>query len=423
MDARRCNLRARTTLAVIVLALAGPTGTARAEGASEPPAAPVVGVAEQAAGEVQEPSAAVPAQTDPAAAEQGAVTLPQDPVAEPNDPVAEPNDPVAEPIQPAESSEPGAGPGDPAGAEQPAPDKPRPADDPLQRDADPAAPRPPATSQPPADPPDAVRTLAPGGALGAPAGSAPTPLTRPRHDRSGGRGPRTHVGVLLRRVNEGIGNLNRELAAGRVPSDGSLRDLRHNVEELAPTVDALERQRAAVPGVPGGRARFERGLRRAIAGAVVLVGALVRSGADTAESERLLGLLRRFAGITPGARGTDRPGAAHAAPGAAAHLVAYTQGRARSYGSPSRSPSKARRAVAIPGRLLAAELPPDPLSPERIARLTPSAPGGSSSGWLAAAALLLAVAASASFASMTMIRWDLRPAGFLRRPTPSGRRR
>jgi hypothetical protein len=109
--------------------------------------------------------------------------------------------------------------------------------------------------------------------------------------------------------------------------------LRQNVEELVPAVDALERHRVSDTGVPGGRVRFERGLRRAVAGAVVLVAALVRSGADTAESERLLGPLRRFAGTARGARATERPGAAYAAPGAAAQQVAYTH--AGTLGAPS----------------------------------------------------------------------------------------
>jgi hypothetical protein len=227
--------------------------------------------------------------------------------------------------------------------------------------------------------------------------------------------------VLLRHVNEGIRNLNRDLAGGHSPSEGSLRDLRHNVEELVPAVDALERHSATGQSVPGGRARFERGLRRALAGAVVLVAALVRSDADTAESERLLGLLRRFAGISPGARGPDRPGAANAAPGAAAHPAAYTQAAARSRGSRSRSTSKARRSLTV-APLPGAELSSDPLSPARIARSTPAPPGGWSAAWLAAVALLLAVAASGSFTSMIMSRWDLRAAGFLRRPVPGGRR-
>jgi hypothetical protein len=409
MDARRCNLRARTTLAVIALALAAPTGIARAEDASELPPAPVDGVVEQPAGEVPEVSTDVPAATEP-------VAEPAQPVAEPSQPVADPSQPVADPSQPV------ADPSEPAGTKQRATDT-SPPSDPLKREHQPAAPPRPADSQPPpADPPGAVPALAPGSASGPPAAVALRPL-RPRHARSGGRGPRKHVGVLLRHVNQGIRNLQRELAAGRVPPERSLRDLRKNVEELVPAVDALERHRVPGPGVPGGQARFERGLRRAVAGAVVLVAALVRSGADTAESERLLGVLRRFAGISAGERSPERQGAAHAAPSAAAHLAAYTQAAARSHGSRGSSQSKAPPSVAIAGRLLRADLPPDPLSPASIARLAPSAPGGSSNIWLAAVALLLAVAASGSFTSMIMSRWDVRPAGSLRPPSPGGRRR
>jgi hypothetical protein len=233
MHAPRCNLLARPTLAVIAFALAVPAGTARAQEASEPPAAPVDGVVDQATGEGL----------------------------------------------------------DPAG---------------------------------------------------------------------GGQNAVVHTGVLVRNVNEGIRSVSRKLASGRVLWEGSLRDLRQDVEELVPAVDALERHRVVGPGVPGGQARFERAVRRAVAGAAVLVAAFVRSGGGTAESERLLGLLRRFAGISPGADGPDRPGAAYAAPGAAAHLAAYTQAATQS-----------------------------------------------SSGWLAAAALLLTVVASGSFASIVMRRWDL----------------
>jgi hypothetical protein len=220
---------------------------------------------------------------------------------------------------------------------------------------------------------------------------------------------------MLRHVDEGIRNVNRQLAAGQMPSESSLHDLRQNVEELVPAVDALERHRVSGTGVPGGRARFERGLRRTVAAAVVLVAALVRSGADTAESERLLGILRRFAGISRGVRATERPGAAYAAPGAAARLAAYTHGVTYSHGSgssfrPGRgAPSVARPSVNIAARQLAADIPPDPLSPARIARLATSASSGSSSGWLAAAALLLTVAASGSFASIAMSRWGGSP--------------
>ncbi len=202
-----------------------------------------------------------------------------------------------------------------------------------------------------------------------------------------------------------IRNMNRELAAGRVPSQSSLHNLRKNVEELVPAVDALERHKVSGTGVPGGRARFERGLRRAVAGAVVLVAALVRSGADMTESERLLGLLRRLAGIARGARATERPGAAYAAPGAAAQQVAYTHAATDSHHSQTSSPSDVRPSVTIAPRQLAADLPPDLLSPARIARLATAAPRRSSSGWLAAAALLLTVAASGSFASIAMSRW------------------
>jgi hypothetical protein len=410
MHAQRCNLLARTALAVIVLALAVPAGAAGATGVPEPSPAPVGGVVEQ--GAVMPPQEAVAAPSEPVVAPSEPVVAPSQPIAAPSEPVPVPSEPVAAP------SEPAAAPNEPL----PAPSNPVA----LPRDPR-AAPRAPVAAprermaapsesvadptQPVADPSnDAVPALAPGATPAAPADVAPKAPIPPRHDRSGRRGLRTHVRVLLRHVNEGIRNVNRQLAAGRVPSESSLRDLRKNVEELVPAVDALERHRAAGPSVPGGRARLERGLRRAVAGAVVLVVALVRSGADTAESERLLGLLRRLAGISPSAGSPDRPGAAYAAPGAAAQPVAYTQPATYSHSSRTSSPSDARTSVTIADPELAADLPPDPLNPARIARLATSAPGGSSSGWLAAAALLLTVAASGSFASIAMSRWGGSPA-------------
>jgi hypothetical protein len=370
MHAQRCNLTARTVLAIIVFALAVPAGAARATGLPEPPPAPLGGAVEQ--------GAAIP--------RQEAVAVPSEPVAAPSEPAAAPSEPAARPSQPVGApSEPVSGPSEP-----------------VSGPSEPVA----VPSQPVADPStDAVPALAPGATPAPRAEVAPNPPNPPREYPDGRLGPRTHVRMLLRHVNEGIRNVNRELAAGRAPSQRSLHNLGQNVEELVPAVDALERHKVSGTGVPGGRARFERGLRRAVAGAVVLVAALVRSGADTTESERLLGLLRRLAGTARGARATERPGAAYAAPGAAAQQVAYTHAATASHHSQTSSPSDARPSVTIAPRQLAADLPPDPLSPARIARLATAAPRKSSSGWLAAAALLLTVAASGSFASIAMSRW------------------
>ena len=98
--------------------------------------------------------------------------------------------------------------------------------------------------------------------------------------------------MLLRRVKERMRRLTSELNAGKTPVDSSLRELRQDIEELAPALGALQRHVAARVSHQLDTVTVERRLRWVLRRTAVLIAALARSGVDTAELLRLLSCLR-----------------------------------------------------------------------------------------------------------------------------------
>ena len=176
-----------------------------------------------------------------------------------------------------------------------------------QAEPDPvAAPEPVNTTLPPTDVPTQV--------------SEPPALESPRSAATTDRGLHllAKVDVLLRRVKERMRRVTSELDAGKTPADSSLRELRQDVEELAPALGAIQRRAAAHVSHELDTVAVERRLRWVLRRTAVLITALARSGVDTAESSRLLIVLERFATASATGPAPRRAGSSHPGRGAAA---------------------------------------------------------------------------------------------------------
>ena len=239
--------------------------------------------------------------------------------------------------------------------------------------------------------------------------SEPPALESPRSAATTDRGLHllAKVDVLLRRVKERMRRVTSELDAGKTPADSSLRELRQDVEELAPALGALQRRAAARVSHELDTVALERRLRWVLRRTAVLITALARSGVDTAESSRLLIVLERFAtasatGPAPRRAGSSHPGAAAADP-----QLAYTRTSATSPQSWSgilSHESYPAATVSWPGR----DAPPT-LDGDRVTHLIGSAASTHVSVVsLAALALMIGLAVSASLSALLLSSWDVR---------------
>jgi hypothetical protein len=401
MDATHGSLRSRTVMVLVACAVALPVGQARAATLSDTPPEPVAEVLEQ----------------QQAAPDPSALPAPA------SEPVVEPQDPA--PVVVDGGAELDAD--DAEATELPAEPDPVPAPEPVN------------TTLPPTDVPAQVpepphlEAPKPGTRLG------PSPGPPPRNAATADPGLRllAKVDVLLRRVEERMRRVKSELDAGKTPADSSLRELRQDVQELAPAVVVLQRRAAARARHGLDTVGVER-LRRVLRRAAVLIAALARSGVDTDESSRLLIVLERFAtasatGPAPRHAGSSHPGAA-----AADAQLAYTHTSATSPQSWSGILSEDRYPAATvtwPRRHAPPALNGDSLT--QLAGSAASSHFGSavsshfSAVGLAALALLLGLGVSASLSALLLSSWapttsttasappPRRTRG--RRPSPAGR--
>ena len=389
MDATHGSLRSRTVMVLVACAVALPVGQARAATLSDPPPEPVAEVPEQQQA-APDPSALPAPASEPVVEPQDPAPVVIDGGAELDADDAEPTELLAQPGRERESAPPAEP--DPVPAPEPVNTTLPPTDVPAQ------VPEPPPLEAP-----------KPGTQVG------PSPGPPPRNAATTDRGLRllAKVDVLLRRVEERMRRVKSELDAGKTPADSSLRELRQDVQELAPAVVALQRRAAA-------RARHELDtvgveglLRRVLRRAAVLIAALARSGVDTDESSRLLIVLQRFAtasatGPTPRHAGSSHPGAA-----AADAQLAYTRTSATSpqswSGILSEDPYPAAT-VTWPRRDAPPALDGDSLT--QLAGSAASSHFGSavsshfSAVGLAALALLLGLGVSASLSALLLSSWD-----------------
>jgi hypothetical protein len=213
---------------------------------------------------------------------------------------------------------------------------------------------------------------------------------------------RAKVETLMRRVDRRVGRARSDLRAGRKPREGSLRNLRQDVQALPPAVLVLERNADArgdldVEGV-------KRRLRRVLATTGSLVAALARSGIDTPETGRLARVLAELTGVgfptsVPGAPG-ENPASRRAphvgrmphAPSEAGAQPAYTQ--------PVASPPRSRSGVA--GGSPETSMATDPTSLMRLD--TPTDAGQPFVLAIVAVALLLVLTLSNSVVWLVMGR-------------------
>lgn len=396
MDARRGSLRARTVMVLLACACALPAGQARADTLAEPPPGPVAGVPEQPQQAAPDPSALPAPASEPLVEPQDSAPVVIDGGAELDADDAEAPELPAEPARERESAPPAEPDPDPVPAPEPVNTTLPPTDVPAE-----------VSEPPPLDAPE------PGTRVG------PSPGPPPRNAATTDTGMRllAKVHVLLRRVEERMRRLTSELDAGKTPADSSLRELRQDVEELAPAVGALQRRAAASVRQELDTVGVEQRLRRVLRQTAVLIAALARSGVGTAESSRLLIVLERFA--TASATGPAPRHAASSHPGAAAAdaQLAYTRTSATSpqswSGILSQEPFPAAT-VSWPRR----EAPPA-LDGDRVTQLVGSAASTHFSAVrLAALALLLGLAVSASLSALLLSSWDLRTSTTPSAPSP-----
>jgi hypothetical protein len=177
--------------------------------------------------------------------------------------------------------------------------------------------------------------------------------------------------------------VNSRLDAGRAPAARLLRELRQNVEALAPAAAALERFMASHPSDDLDAVGVDRRLRRALAAATGLVTALARSGVDTPESGLLVRALEGFAGAPATVRLPAHTGTNVA--------VSRAAGAAYTHPAPASAQSWSEIASAVPYR----------------AAIAGSAGSTSLSLEFAALALLLALSVSASLSSFLLSGWGL----------------
>jgi hypothetical protein len=394
MDATHGSLRSRTVMILVACAFALPVGQARAATPAEPPPEPVEEVREQQQLAVPDPSALPAPASEP-------VVVPQDPAPVVIDGGAELDADEAEAPELLAQ---------PAGERESAP--------PAEPDPVPAPERV-NTTLPPTDVPAQVPEPPPLEAPKPGTRVGPSPGPPPRSAATADPGPRllAKVDVLLRRVEERMRRLTSELDAGKTPADSSLRELRQDVEELAPAVVALQRRAAARASHELDTVGVERRLRRVLRRTAVLVAALARSGVDTAESSRLLIVLERFAtasatGPAPRHAGSSHPGAA-----AADAQLAYTRTSAtfpQSWsGILSQDPYPAAT-VSWPRRDASPALDGDSLT-----QLAGSAASTHFSALsLAALALLLGLAVSGSLSALVLSSWEPRTSTTASAPSP-----
>ena len=405
MDATHGSLRSRTVMVLVACAFALPVGQARADTLAEPPPGPVAGVPEQPQQAAPEPSALPAPASEPLVQPQDPAPVVIDGGAEVDADDAEAPELTAEPA-PERESAPQAEP-DPVAAPEPVNTTLPPTDVPAQ------------VSEPPA-----LESPKPGTRVG------PSPGPPPRNAATTDRGLRllAKVDVLLRRVKERMRRLTSELDAGKTPADSSLRELRQDVEELAPALGALQRRAAARVSHELDTVAVERRLRWVLRRTAVLIAALARSGVDTAESSRLLIVLERFATASATGPAPRRAGSSHPGAAAADAELAYTRTSATSPQSWSgilSHESYPAATVSWPAR----DAPPT-LDGDRVTQLIGSAASTHVSVVsLAALALMIGLAVSASLSALLLSSWDVRtstpPAGRAPRTGggPSRRRR
>jgi hypothetical protein len=407
MDATHGSLRSRTVMVLVACAFALPVGQARAATLSDPPPEPVAEVLEQQQQAAPDPSALPAPASEPVVEPQDPAPVVIDGGSELDADHAEATELLAQPARERESAPPAEP--DPVPAPEPVNTTAPPTDVPAQ------VPEPPALGAP-----------EPGTRLG------PSPGPPPRNAVTADPGLRllAKVDVLLRRVEERMRRVKAELDAGKTPADSSLRELRQDVEELAPAVVALQRRAAARARHELDTVGVERRLRRVLGRAAVLIAALARSGVYTAESSRLLIVLERLATASATGPAPRHAGSSHPGPAAADAQLAYTRTSATSpqswSGILSEDPD-AGATVTGPRR----DVPPA-LDGDSLTQLVGSAASSHfSAASLAALALLLGLAVSASLSALLMSSWDPTTSTTAsappprstrgRRPSPAGR--
>jgi hypothetical protein len=168
----------------------------------------------------------------------------------------------------------------------------------------------------------------------------------------------------LRAVEHGLREARRTLAAGERRPDGLARELRRDVQRLAPAVETLERHAAAADSPVPGMRRIEARLGRARGAAAALVARLRESGTETWATRALIAELVAFqrAGA---AAAPSTPADPRRAPKRGEQRVAYTQLHGMATALPSEAAGAHNGGPSARG-IASREGPPRAPAPTRI---------------------------------------------------------